>query len=234
MSEGTIKLRLRNVEYEDPEGDEEFLSRSKLHIVDSQIRLSGENGEIYGIDCRQMDDFDWIVVCRETESREGVWKDVTRSAMWSRLVGDEVVIDVSARRPRVVEIRGTKCSLYCWANSDDRVIVEAIRPDVPENIDDFPREKAGHVSESRAPSSGVVEGLKEVGAFFGATLILFVFVWPPWLLLLQDAAGSVVAGLLVSMGILLIRALLLPHTEGILVVLNAVIVLAICFVRWLF
>ena len=80
----------------------------------------------------------------------------------------------------------------------------------------------------------MAEGLKEVGAFFGATLILFVFVWPPWLLLLQDAAGSVVAGLLVSMGILLIRALLLPHTEGILVVLNAVIVLAICFVRWLF
>ncbi len=35
MTEGSIKLRLRNVEYEDPEGDEEFLSRSKLHIVDS-------------------------------------------------------------------------------------------------------------------------------------------------------------------------------------------------------
>lgn len=61
-----------------------------------------------------------------------------------------------------------------------------------------------------------------------------MFVWPPWLLLLRDAAGSAIAGLLVSMGILLIRGLLLPHSEGILVVLNAVIVLAIWFVRWLF
>ena len=77
-----------------------------------------------------------------------------------------------------------------------------------------------HVGESRALSSGVVEALKEIGAFFGATLILFVFVWPPWLLLARDAAGSVVAGLLVSTGISLIRALLLPHTEGILVVLD--------------
>ena len=136
-----------------------------------------------------MDDVNWIVVYRETESaKEGMWKDVTRSAIWGRLVGDEVVIDVSARRPRIVEIRGTKCSVYCWANGDDRVIVDGIRPDIPENIDDFPGEKAGHVSQSRAPSSGVVEALKEVGAFFGATLILFVFVWPPWLLLLRDAA----------------------------------------------
>jgi hypothetical protein len=35
---------------------------------------------------------------------------------------------------------------------DDRVIVDGIRLDIPENIDDFPREKAGHVSESVAPS----------------------------------------------------------------------------------
>ena len=117
---------------------------SKHHCVDSEIRLSGDDGEIYGIDCAQMDDFDWIVVYRETESaKEGVWKDVTRSAIWGRLVGDEVVIDVSARRPRVVEIRGTKCSVYCWANGDDRVIVDGTRPDIPENIDDFPHRESG-------------------------------------------------------------------------------------------
>ena len=82
MTDGTIKLRLRYVEYECPEGDEESVSNSEHHSVDSKIRLSGEDGEIYGIACRQMDDFDWIVVCKETESaKEGVWKDVTRSAM---------------------------------------------------------------------------------------------------------------------------------------------------------
>jgi hypothetical protein len=250
MTDGTIKLRLRNVQYESPESDEASLSDSKQHRVDSEIRLSGEDGETYSIDYTEGDgEFDWIVVYRDTESaKEGIWKDVTSSAMWSRLVGDEVVIDVSARRHFVLEIRGTKCSVYCSATGFDSVTVEGTRPDIPENIltrakkmaereqfsvDAFPREKADHVSESGAPSSGVVEALKEVGAFFGATLILFVFVWPPWLLLLRDAAGSVVAGLLVSMAILLIRGVLLPHTERILVVLNAVIILAIYFVRWL-
>ncbi len=240
-----LKFRLRNVQYGDPEFDEESLSDSKQHRV-GEIWLSGENSETYCINCTEGDgEFDWIVVYRETESaEEGIWKDVTRSAMWSRLVGDEVVIDVSARRYFVLEIRGTKCSVYCSATGMDSVAVDGIRPDIPENVlthakkvaerEQFSvaREKAGHVSESVAPSSSVVEALKEVGTFFGATLILFVFVWPPWLLLLRDAAGSVVAGLVVSMGILLIRALLLPHTERILVVLNAVIVLAICFVRW--
>ena len=247
MTDGTIKLRLRNVQYTDPEGDEESLPDSKQHTVDS-IRLSGEDGETCSITYIQGDaEFDWIVVNRGAESARGdIWTDVTRSAMWSRLVGDEVVIDVSPRRHFVLEIRGTKCSLYCSATGCDSVTVEAIRPDIPENVlthakkvaerEQFSvaREKAGLVSESVAPSSSVVEALKEVGAFFGATLILFVFVWPPWLLLLRDAAGSAIAGLLVSMGILLIRGLLLPHSEGILVVLNAVIVLAIWFVRWLF
>ncbi len=51
MTDGTIKLGLRRVQYEDPEGDEESLSDSKHHCVDSEIRLSGEDGEIYGIDC---------------------------------------------------------------------------------------------------------------------------------------------------------------------------------------
>ena len=42
MTDGIIKLRLRRVQYEDPEGDEESLSDSKHHCVDSEIRLSGE------------------------------------------------------------------------------------------------------------------------------------------------------------------------------------------------
>ena len=41
MTDGTIKLRLRDVQYENPEDDEESLSDSKHHCVDSEIRLGG-------------------------------------------------------------------------------------------------------------------------------------------------------------------------------------------------
>ena len=145
MAEGRIKLRVRNVAYEHPGRDEESISDPELHCVDSEIRLSGEDGETYRIDCAQMGDSDWIVVFRE------------------------VVIDVSSRRPRVVEIRGTKSSVYCWANGDDRVIVQGTRPEVPANIKDSP---AGRASKTDTPSSGVVNALKGVGVFLGATLIL--------------------------------------------------------------
>ena len=64
----------------------------------------------------------------------------------------------------------------------------------------------GAVGESRALSSGVVEALKEIGAFFGVTLISRAS---------SNQGGRdkhEQAGLLVSTGISLIRALLLPHT----------------------
>jgi len=236
MTDGTIKLRLRNVAYDLEEGDDagyESVDESRYHGVDSGILLIGEDGIAYEIHCNQMNDLDWIAVYRVTENLEkGLLKDVTQSPLWSKLVGDEVVIELSARKPRVVELRGSKCSLFCSASGDDRIIVEETRPDLPENIDDSPEEKRDLADEKSGPDSGVVEALKEAGAFCGASLILFVFVWPPWFLLLQDAVRSAVTGLLVSMGILLIRAFL-PHTEAIFVVLNAVIILTICFVRWL-
>ena len=237
MTDGKITLRLRNVAYTLEEGDDaayESVDESRYHGVDVGILLTGEDGIAYQIYCDQMNDLDWIGVYRVTKNLEkGLLKDVTQSPLWSKLVGDEVVIDLSARKPRVVELRGSKHSLYCYASGEDRIIVQATRPDLPENIDDSPEEKRDRADEKSGPDSGVVEALKEAGAFCGASLILFVFVWPPWFLLLQDAVRSAVTGLLVSMGILLIRAFLLPHSEAIFVVLNAVIILAICFVRWL-
>ena len=40
MTDGTIKLRLRDVQYENPKDDEESLSDSKHHCVDSEIGAS--------------------------------------------------------------------------------------------------------------------------------------------------------------------------------------------------
>ncbi len=148
---------------------------------------------------------------------------------WTIALATRILPPCSSPRCTCIPIAHAKAFPFVHAGSPfggpDRV-----SPEREPSTRRIARSSSGHA----ARGGGLISGPKKVGAFFGATLILFVFVWPPWLLLLQDAAASVVAGLARFDRNIVYPSSAAPSHGGVPRRPQCGgLFLAICFVRWL-
>ena len=227
-----VKLRLCGVAYLDFEADgaaARSMADPEAHGVELGGRLTGPAGEAVEIWPQQMDDLDWLEVHSKATPENEPALEMTRSRMWRGLVGEEVIIDLPRRRPRVIELRTASDRLYCWASGDDRVIVQRSRPDIEENPEPPLESRARPArSEQIAPSRG--ERARDLAEFLAQFPLFALFVWPPWFLVFWDAREASVVALPIVLAIVAIRWWLI-HTERLLFAVNALAALGIGLYR---